>query len=94
MAGSGIAEATAAPVVRRTGVREPHFSARTSTPDLPLTARIARIARIMTAAGLPREASRHANHRWQAATAVANADRSGTFVQDTPPRTGNAGSRS
>jgi copper homeostasis protein len=49
MAGSGVTEATVAQVVRRTGVRELHFSARTSTPDLPLTARI---TRIMTAAGL------------------------------------------
>jgi copper homeostasis protein len=48
MAGSGVTEATAAQVVRRTSVRELHFSARASAPSLPLTTRI---ARIMTAAG-------------------------------------------
>jgi copper homeostasis protein len=50
MAGSGVTEATAAQVVRRTGVRELHFSARASAPGLPLADRI---TRIMTAAGLP-----------------------------------------
>jgi copper homeostasis protein len=50
MAGSGVTEATAAPLVRRTGVRELHFSARASAPGLPLADRI---TRIMTAARLP-----------------------------------------
>jgi copper homeostasis protein len=43
MAGGGVTESTAAQVVRRTGVRELHFSARASSPDLPLAARITRI---------------------------------------------------
>jgi copper homeostasis protein len=47
MAGSGVTEHTAADIVRRTRVRELHFSARASAPDLPLADRI---ARIMTAA--------------------------------------------
>lgn len=50
MAGSGVTEATAARVVRRTGVRELHFSARASAPSLPLATRI---TRIMTAANQP-----------------------------------------
>jgi copper homeostasis protein len=53
MAGSGVTEATAAQVVRRTGVRELHFSARASAPGLPLADRI---TRIMAAAG---PSSRH-----------------------------------
>ena len=43
MAGSGVTERTAADIVRRTRVRELHFSARASAPDLPLADRIARI---------------------------------------------------
>jgi copper homeostasis protein len=45
LAGSGVTEATAADIVRRTGVRELHFSARASgpSPGLPLAARIRRI---------------------------------------------------
>jgi copper homeostasis protein len=50
MAGSGVTEATAAQVVRRTSVGELHFSARASAPGLPLTTRI---TRIMTAAARP-----------------------------------------
>jgi copper homeostasis protein len=48
MAGGGVTEHTAAGIMRRTGVRELHFSARASSPELPLAERI---ARIMTAAG-------------------------------------------
>jgi copper homeostasis protein len=48
MAGSGVTEHTAAEILRRTGVRELHFSARASAPELPLAERI---ARIMAAAG-------------------------------------------
>jgi copper homeostasis protein len=48
MAGSGVTEHTAAEILRRTGVRELHFSARASAPKLPLAERI---ARIMAAAG-------------------------------------------
>jgi copper homeostasis protein len=47
MAGSGVTERTAADIVRRTGVRELHFSARAVAPDRPLAERI---GRIMTAA--------------------------------------------
>jgi copper homeostasis protein len=43
MAGSGVTERTAAEIRRRTGVRELHFSARASAPDLPLAERVARI---------------------------------------------------
>ncbi|HWG02864.1 MAG TPA: copper homeostasis protein CutC [Trebonia sp.] len=43
MAGSGVTERTAADLVRRTGVRELHFSARTAAPDRPLAERISRI---------------------------------------------------
>jgi copper homeostasis protein len=43
MAGSGVTERTAADIVRRTRVRELHFSARTSAPGLPLADRISRI---------------------------------------------------
>lgn len=50
MPGSGVTELTAAQVVRRTGARELHFSARASAPGLPLAARI---TRIMTAALSP-----------------------------------------
>lgn len=48
MAGGGVTEHTAAEIMRRTGVRELHFSARASAPELPLAERI---ARIITAAG-------------------------------------------
>jgi copper homeostasis protein len=50
MAGSGVTEHTAAALRRRTGVRELHFSARASSPSLPLAARI---ARIISAASTP-----------------------------------------
>lgn len=43
MAGGGVTEHTAAEIVRRTGVRELHFSARASAPGLPLAERVARI---------------------------------------------------
>lgn len=55
MAGGGVTEATAAQVVRRAGVRELHFSARASAPDLPMAARI---ARIMSAAERPPDGRR------------------------------------
>lgn len=51
MAGSGVTEQTAAEILRRTGVRELHFSARASAPELPLADRI---TRIMAAAGSER----------------------------------------
>jgi copper homeostasis protein len=43
MAGSGVTERTAAEIVRRTGVRELHFSARAAAPALPFADRITRI---------------------------------------------------
>jgi copper homeostasis protein len=43
MAGGGVTEHTAADILRRTGVRELHFSARSSAPHLPLADRITRI---------------------------------------------------
>jgi copper homeostasis protein len=43
MAGSGVTEHTAAEIVRRTGVRELHFSARASAADLPFAERVTRI---------------------------------------------------
>ena len=43
MAGGGVTEHTAAEILRRTGVRELHFSARAPAPELPLAERIARI---------------------------------------------------
>ena len=43
LAGGGVTEQNAAELVRRTGVREIHFSARSAAPDLPFTDRVARI---------------------------------------------------
>lgn len=43
LAGGGVTEHTAAEIVRRTGVRELHFSARASAADLPFAERVARI---------------------------------------------------
>lgn len=51
MAGRGVTEDTAAEIVRRTGVRELHFSARASAPDLPLAERVTRIMAAARAAG-------------------------------------------
>jgi copper homeostasis protein len=51
MAGSGVTERTAAEIVRRTGVRELHFSARAGAADLPFTERV---SRVMAAARLCR----------------------------------------
>jgi copper homeostasis protein len=43
MAGGGVTERTAAEIVRRTGVRELHFSARAAAADLPFAERVTRI---------------------------------------------------
>jgi copper homeostasis protein len=43
IAGSGVTERTAAEIVRRTGVRELHFSARASAAELPFAERVTRI---------------------------------------------------
>jgi copper homeostasis protein len=43
LAGSGVTERTAAAIVRRTGVRELHFSARAGAGDVPFAERVARI---------------------------------------------------
>jgi len=43
LAGSGVTERTAAEIVRRTGVRELHFSARAAAVDVPFAERVARI---------------------------------------------------
>jgi copper homeostasis protein len=51
MAGGGVTERTASDLVRRTGVPELHFSARSSAPGLPLAERIARIMAAAAAVG-------------------------------------------